>query len=153
MSAWILSIVGVVFLNIMLNAIVSDGKTSIFIKSIFAIVFMYVLVTPIIKLIKNIDNVDYSKYFENVVEDDEKDHIINELQLKLQEYLAKHGVGGVNIEIMGNISKNGDGIDKINVDLSNVVLNNYDKHIDKYKLITKLIMDIVRVSEEQIVYG
>ena len=157
MKVWILSIVGVIFLSVMLDIVCPEGKTNIFIKSIFVLMFMYVILLPIIKLIKNTDMLDLTKYL-NVVEidirdTDEFEQIINELEIKIQEYVSENGIGGVVFEISGNVSKNNVEIKEIKVDLSNTVLNEENVHIDKYKLITKLIMDMVEVGEEQIVYG
>ena len=155
MKTWILSIVGVIFLNIMLDIVSPEGKTNAFIKSIFIIMFMYVILSPIIRLIKNVEDIDYSKYFiaiEGISNNEETEQIISELQLKIQEYIAKNGINGVNVKIDGRVSNNEVDISNVNVDLSNIVLNIKDKHINKYKLITELIMDIVEVGEEQIIY-
>ena len=53
MTAWLLSIVGVVFLGVMVDIISPSGKTGGFIKSMFAIFLVYVVITPIVKLAKN----------------------------------------------------------------------------------------------------
>ena len=53
MTAWILSIIGVVFLGVLFDVICPGGKTNSFIKSIFSIIFMYVVMTPIIRLVSD----------------------------------------------------------------------------------------------------
>lgn len=51
MTSWLLSIVGVVFLGVMIDVIAPSGKTNSIIKTMFAIMLIYVVLSPIIKLI------------------------------------------------------------------------------------------------------
>ena len=56
MSAWLMSIVGVVFLGVMIDIITPEGKTNAFIKSIFAVFVVYIIVSPIVTMFnKNYD--------------------------------------------------------------------------------------------------
>ena len=50
MREWILSIIGVVFIDLILDVLLPSGKTTAFIKSILAIAFMYVIISPIFRL-------------------------------------------------------------------------------------------------------
>lgn len=51
MTSWLLSIVGVVFLGVMIDVIAPSGKTNSIIKTMFAIMLIYVVLSPIISLI------------------------------------------------------------------------------------------------------
>ena len=152
MRAWILSIIGVVFIGIMLEVISPEGKTNAFIKSIFAIVFMYVVITPIINLIKNQDKIDFS----NIIQTEHNDYseqTLTEIKLKIETHLASNGFNGVEVEVVGVSTEEYTKVQKVQVDLSNLVLNSGDEHINKYKLITELIMSVVDIDKENIVYG
>ena len=151
MGGWILGIVGVVFLGVMFDIIMPNGKTNLFIKSIFVLVFMYVLMNPILKLVKA-TGLDVSKIF--IAEEDERlQHLKQESKLKIENYLCEKGVDGVIVEVDGYSTSNDFIINKIQVNISNLVINENVTHINKYKLITGLIMEVVNVSEEDVVYG
>lgn len=77
MKAWILSIVGVIFAGVIIEIIIPEGKTNAFIKSIFAIVFMYIIMSPVINIINDTNMLDFSEIFnvsgDEIIEDDEID--------------------------------------------------------------------------------
>jgi stage III sporulation protein AF len=151
MNSWILGIVGIVFLGVMIEIIMPNGKINLFIKSIFVLVFMYVLMNPILKLVKA-TGLDVSKIF--ITEgDDYLQHLKQEGKLKIENYLFKNGVIGVVVEVDGYSTSNDFIVNKIQVNISNLVINENVTHINKYKLITGLIMEVINVSEENIVYG
>lgn len=50
MKGWILSVVGIVFIGVVLDIILPDGKTSKFIKHIFSIFLLFIIINPITKL-------------------------------------------------------------------------------------------------------
>ena len=82
MRAWILSICGVVFLGVMIDVISPNGKMNTFIKSIFSLVFIFVLVTPIVRYING--KHDYQINI-NLAQDDELINVITDQQIKLLE--------------------------------------------------------------------
>ena len=153
MNGWILSIIGVVFLSVMLEIIIPDGKTNNFIKCMFALMFMFVVVSPIINLVKNSDVIDFSGMFSASTQDDLTEQSLLEMRFQIENHLSKNGVKGVQVEVMGYSTKNYTKIEQIKVDLSNLVILEKDEHINKYKLITKLIKEKVEINEENIVYG
>ncbi len=51
MNAWLLSIVGVVSLGVLLEILLADGETSKYIKGVFALAVVLVLVAPIPKFL------------------------------------------------------------------------------------------------------
>ena len=152
MNDWILGIVGVVFVGVLIDIITPEGKTNLFIKSIFALVFLYVLVSPIFKLIKEQDLIDFSQFFTTEISD-ENEQAMMEVKFNIENYLNDNGVKGVIVEVWGYKSNDINIIEQINVDLTNLVLLNNNQHIDKYKLISELIIDVVNVDMENIVYG
>ena len=152
MTGWILGIVGVVFLGVMVEIITPNGKTNLFIKSIFALVFMYVVMSPVLKLVKT-SGLEFSEIFGKQETDEYLEQLILENKFKIENYLKENEIEGVSVEIEGYSTANDFIIDKVYVNLSNLVINEKYKHINKYKLITGLIMEVVNVSEDNIVYG
>ncbi len=153
MNAWVLGIVGVVFLGVMVEIVVPNGKTNVFIKSIFAIVFMYVVVSPILKLVKNNDLIDLKTIFNVQSDDEELEQRTFELKCQIENHLNNNGVEGVEVTVAGHSTNDDIIIDEISVNIANLVINKKDEHIDKYRLITGLIMEVVNIDEERIVYG
>lgn len=66
MSAWLMSIVGVVAVGVLLEIMLPEGETNKYIKGVFALAVVLVIVAPIPKLFKNgfdIENLfDSDKY-------------------------------------------------------------------------------------------
>ena len=93
MTAWLLSIVGVVFLGVMVDIISPSGKTGGFIKSMFAIFLIYVVITPIVKLAKNGEFKINEDYNFKIIESD-----LNEgVQAERHKNMVLDDASGVNV--------------------------------------------------------
>ena len=71
MSSWLLSIVGVVFMGVLFDLIYPNGKTNSLCKSIFAILSLFVMVAPILKIDINdikADNFNNQELIEHINE-------------------------------------------------------------------------------------
>ena len=58
-SQWVISVVGIVLLSILADIILPHGQTNKYIKNIFAIITVFVIVTPLPSLFKNISHQGY----------------------------------------------------------------------------------------------
>lgn len=152
MSGWILGIIGIVFITVLVDVILPAGKTNVFIKSIFSLIFIYVVVSPILKLISDND-IRINDFLEVKQADEMSEHLIIETEYKIQNKLHENGFHNVFVKVDGYSTKNQLIINKINVDLSKLIIINQDEHIDKYKLITDLIISVVDINKEKIIYG
>ena len=90
MKSWILNIVGIVFIGVIIEIILPDGKSNTFIKHIFNIFMLFVIVAPITKIVNN-----GLSYINNTVEMDNQ-YIyqinlekINSLEVDIKNELAK----------------------------------------------------------------
>lgn len=61
MNAWLLSIVGVVALGVLLEILLADGETSKYIKGVFALAVVLVLVAPLPKFLNK--DFDINEFF------------------------------------------------------------------------------------------
>lgn len=148
MTAWLLSIVGIVFLGVMVDIISPSGKTNAFIKSIFAIFLIYVVITPIVKYIKKGEfKVDFETEYST------ENLSITEAEHKISDLLISNGFYGIDVEIKGYVSKDKIMAQKVVLNGAKTVLKSQDEHIDKYKLITNLVQSIVTVKKENIEYA
>ena len=153
MTAWIFSIIGIIFLGVMLEIVIPDGKTNSFIKSIYSIILMFVIVNPIIKIF-NKDTLDLSSI--NIVENNQDiitEQKLTEIKFLIERHLLDNGIMGVDVEVKGYSTNKDIIISEINVDISNIGILEKDEHINKYKLITMLIKEKVEVDEKNIIYG
>lgn len=152
MTKWLLSIVGVSFLGVLLDLIYPNGKTSAFCKSIFGIVAMIVLISPIFDI--HLDKIKQEELVdENII------NVINEaridsMQREFESRLRSCGIDGVGVELDIIFVDNDMVIQNILIDSTNLVLTEKVTNINKYEVISKEIAQIVDIERERIVvYG
>ena len=81
MSAWLLSIVGVVSLGVLLEILLEDGETSKYIKGVFAIAVVLGIVAPLPAFFNK--DWDYDSFFANELHEPDSEFVgnINDIQL------------------------------------------------------------------------
>lgn len=149
MKEWLISIVGVVFLGVLVDIISPNGKTNNIIKCVFSLFVLIVIVTPVLKLFKkdwNIETNIQGDWIESV-----KAQRVSALEAKVGNYLYEKGIACV-VEIDAEDVGNCINIGQVKIYISKNVLNGMDEHINKYKHITDLVKEIVEVDEEIVVY-
>ncbi len=104
MSAWLISIVGIVSLGVLIEIVLPEGENSKYIRGIFSIIVVFVIVAPIPKLTKG----DYFKDFvkgEEQIEIDEdyyesvKNTIRADITQRLKDKLESTGYGDITFYI------------------------------------------------------
>ncbi len=149
MTSWIVSIVGVVFLGVMVDMIAPNGKTNTIIKCVFGIFTLAVMISPILTLLKKDYNFDIDIQYDWL--EDVREEKITSLEQDVGEYLTQNGVPCV-VEINGELVANCINISNVKIYISRDVLNNMDEHINKYKHITSMVKKVVEVDEEIVIY-
>lgn len=155
MTTWILSIVGVSFLGVLIDVIAPNGKTNKFIKSIFSIAIVVILITPIASLFnKNFSEIDLTYSYEI---NSDYFYSINQSKYNLylktvNESLINEGIEGVNVIICADLSKIKFDIEKVIVDTSNLVLTENITNTNKYNKIRNIIIAVLNVSESEVVF-
>ena len=154
MKAWILSVCGIAFLGVMVDIITPEGKMNVFVKSVFSLFFIYVLVSPLIGVLNSKGAIQTNATWQM---DDGLIGIvceqkINELELAVVQALQNKGYGEYGVEITGNMDNNKIIIHKVEVFRPNNVLNSEDENINIQKNITSIIVDVLKVSEEVVVF-
>lgn len=151
MKAWLISIVGIVFLSVLFELVYPQGKTKQFCKSIFGIFAIFVMLSPIFKF-------DYSKLGGDEVStslnlnfQEAKD---NSIKLKVEKALNNHNINGVDVEISSKMQDFDYLIENIYLDTTNIVLTENVTHTNKYEIILELISSTLNIDREQIIiYG
>lgn len=151
MKGWILSIVGIVFIGVILDVILPDGKTSKFIKHIFSIFLMFVVISPITKLSVN------SNWFNNnlVVDSnfiyETNIQKIDALTERIKQELNKIEINNAEVVIYSNVFNEDLIINSVYVDLSN---SNIILSEDIKNKVINVVTSILNVAESEVnVYG
>ncbi|MBR2614049.1 MAG: hypothetical protein IKC71_00435 [Clostridia bacterium] len=155
MKAYLLEIVVVIFITCVSSLILSEGRLKFFIKSIYSIVLVLVIISPIVK--NKGEKVDFNLFSENEIVYDQNfleyvdNKKIESLKDKIEEILLDFGVKNGQVIIEKDIKTNE--IKKIVIDLKNAVIENDNKHInivkeikDKLKKETLIEVD-VKINE------
>ena len=156
-SVYLLSIVGVFMLSVLLDLMLSDGKMAKYIKGIMGLVLIFVIVSPLPKLLKSDfsfatlfnEEVGISGEYQEVFQNQQKRLV----EQKLKTLLSQNGFSGTEIQIWGEYTENKLQINYIFVDLKNLVLSKESEHINKYEAITTLLIEQTGVDEGQVVFS
>lgn len=152
MTAWILSIVGIVFVGIIFDMISPEGKLSTFIKSIFAIITLFVIVSPIPKLLQKKWNWDWDfewsdEYLQSVTTGK-----VLYYQDQIRQNLENMGYQQVDVLIEWNQENSTQNMEKIYIDFTKYVLNGGDKHKIEYEKIEEMIVKLINIEKENIIF-
>lgn len=152
MSGWLLSIVGVVFLGVLFDLIYPNGKTNSLCKTIFALVAVVVMITPILNI--DIDSLTIDNAIEQTLLDNINEAKLDAMQITIETHLNSCGIEGSVVKIVTNLSDNVFEVDKIYIDTTNLVLTENITNINKYEVIIKEIASLLKIEEEKVVvYG
>lgn len=157
MTAYILSVVGIVFLGVLVDVIMPEGSMNKYIKGMFGIVALFVIVNPIAGLVNSdvkLEDVFYNSSA-TVVDKDfieaTNKQIKKQIEATIQVKLSNAGFDNVVVEIDCNLSAEQFEIKKVFVDVSKMVINQNMVHINKYTEIKKVVTEFVDVKESDVV--
>lgn len=154
MTAWILSIAGVTILSVAVDLILPSGQTAKYIKNIFAFVMILVIISPLPALIKGNFNVNDIFESEEIVLQEDYIYQVNRdkltaLEEEITSSLEEKGIKNVVVTINADIFQIEMKILEVNVDLSDLVIDENSGHIDIEKAITEVVNRLV--GEEVII--
>ncbi len=158
-GTYLLTLVGVVFLIVIVQMLLPEGKISKYIRSIMGIFIVGTIMLPIARFAdKDWDFGSIFNFAEYQVDETAISNIngqtIQMLEQDMQKYLDKNGYQNVQVDIVWNMQK---GILKINyvyINLASLVINKNIEHIDYYTKIKNLICEQFDIEEASvIIYG
>lgn len=153
MKAWIFSVCGIVFLGLMVDVISPNGKTNTFIKSIFSLIFLFVLASPLVKIINT--KINFDEYSWNMDSDYMaviKNQKIASLEQMVTAALQESGYDDIGVKIEGNLTNNEISVTKVYVILKNNVLTDSAPSINNGNTIKDIIAVTLSVDKEVIVF-
>lgn len=155
MSGWLLNIIGIIFVGVLFEIILPDGKTNNFIKHVFTIFLLFTIISPISNFINNnfTLNTDVDVVDENFIYVTNLNKI-SELEKTITNNLEKVGIKNVSVILNSNIFETDLIINSVYVDVTNKKLENNVSESEYKNEIKKIILKTVNVdSEDIIIYG
>lgn len=152
MSSWLLSITGVIFLGVLFDLIYPNGKTNTLCKTIFGIVAVVVMITPILNI--DLDKLTLGGSVNQQLINNLEEAKIQSIKTRIDTHLKSCGISGVIVKIDIILSEDEFFIDKIYLDTTNLVLTENVTNINKYEVIIKEVSGLLKIDAERIiVYG
>ena len=148
MTAWILAITGVTVLSVLVDLILPNGQTSKYIKNVFAFIMIFVIISPLPSIINGkftIDNILSTEEItiqEDFIYQVNKDKLLA-LEKNITQILEEKGLKNVIVTINADIFEIDMQLKSVNVDLSDLVIDENYTHIDIKKTVTDVVNQIV----------
>lgn len=154
--SWLYNLIGVVFIEIVFEIILPSNKINKFIKCIFSIFIVFSLISPLVNISSKINKIKIDNVSSKINE--ELFQTISDLRKNTYETLITKGlendeIFNVEIDIEFDVEKSNMQIDKITIDLTNLVLTENGKNINKYEVITKHVKKYLDISEDKIIFN
>lgn len=156
MSTWILSIVGIAFLGVMIDVVSPSGAINKFIKSIFSVLVLFVLVSPIKNLLTK-SEIDINQVSNELIEDKNflfnyNQNLASSYENRIEDRLNQEEINGVDVVILLDLTKDEFEIQEVSVYIQNLVLTDKITHKNKYEKIKEAILSVLNVSKEIVFY-
>jgi len=141
-------------LGVIIDVIVPSGNINKYIKSIFSIFVVAVIISPVVNFLSNkngikldYDNFEMDKQLIEYIFEKRAENEENEIEI----YLKENGFDGIDINL--NYSINNNELDYISciINLKNLVISADKQHINKYEFIKKSVKDFANLTDEEIV--
>ena len=159
-SAWIMSIAGVVCISVLVELIMPSGQMNRYIKGIFSFIILLVIISPIPKLLKK--EFDFDNMFgqsEIVVQGDFLEEInyskISSMQNRINEEIKNLGYINVEARIDADIFEQNMKIKAVYVDISKIVINQEATHTNIQEVkkdILEIVTGIVKIENQRVVF-
>ncbi len=155
MSGYILSILGIILAGIFIDILVPTGSVSKYIKSIYSIFVVAVILSPVVKFLTKKD-VYTLKYEDYQINEKLMNFIYNgradELKAKIEKRLENEGLKNIDIKINYSSNNNEFQLNSIEVNLKNLVIQADKQHINKYEFISDVIKEFTNLTDEVILF-
>lgn len=155
-TAWIMSILGIVVLGTVVDLLLTKSRLKNFIRSIFATVSILVIITPLPSLVKNGFNIDFSDIQGEIQLDDNFLDYAQKLKIKALEKsmvsaFDQEGISGLIIQVTAVVNGNEIEVKRVTIDLRNSVINENLTNINKYEFIKERVKKYIGKQEVEIV--
>lgn len=154
MTDYLLGIVGIIFLITIAEIILPEGKIGHYLKSIFAIIVLLVVIEPVSKIRFNgltftfeQAEIDYQENYLNFIAETK----IKVLNQEFTKYLYNKGIDKVDLEIIYEFNDNDFLLKKVLVNLEKTVIIGENKHINIKETVVQAVVDFFNIETKDIV--
>ena len=155
MTGYVLSILGVVLAGVMIDIIMPSGTINKYIKSLYGIFVLAVIISPAIKFLSKNQDFDLN-YVEYEVNQSLLNYINNqkvvEMTNKIKLDLKNGGFYDIDIKLNYSTSDNILTINSCEANLKKLSISSDKQHINKYEFITGVVHKHTNLTEEVIIF-
>ena len=153
MVGYILSVLGIIVAGVFIDIIIPSGTINKYIKSIYSIFVVAVLVSPIIKIMTKTK--DFTVKYQDYEINENLLNYIYEKQVSSHETSIEnilHEEGFQNVDIILNFSIDNDKLqyNSCSINLKNLVISADKQHINKYEFIKNVVKENTDLTYEEI---
>ncbi len=148
MQAYMLSIVGVVVASVFIDLVMPVGQTSKYIKSIFAIFVIFVLVSPVLNFvsdkekIKDLVQSDGYNLVDSYLENFYKSKV-EAYENEILSVFESYDIHDIDVSIEYSVQHNDLIVKSVTVNLKNVVIGDKADNVNLYSLSSEIINDVI----------
>ena len=155
MAGYVLSVLGIVVAGIFLDVIIPSGTINKYIKSVYSIFVVAVLISPIIKLASK--SKDFTLNYQSYEINEKLLNFIHKKQVQDKEMIIEKelkiaGFNGVDIIISFSIKDNILVYDSCLANLKNMVIEENNQHINSYEFIKDVVVKHTNLAKEVIMF-
>ena len=156
MAGYILSILGIVVAGIFIDILVPSGNINKYIKSVFGIFVLAVIIAPVVKFVANSKNISVEITGQEVNQN-LLYYIFNQrvqtMQKEVQSRLEEKGFSNIDIKINFSIKDNVLSINSCEVNMKKLSISGEAEHINKYEFIRHVVNEITNLTDEVIIFN
>lgn len=153
MSGYILSILGIVICGIVIDIILPSGVINKYVKSIFSIFVVAVILSPLINFINSNKEINLN-FEEYEVQENITNYIFSEriqaIESSIENDLSENGFKNIDIKITYSVESNELIIISCEVFLENAEISPDKSHINKYEFISETVNKYSTLGNEEI---
>lgn len=154
MNGYLLSILGIVVAGIFIDIIIPVGTINKYIRSIYSIFVVAVLISPVVNLLNK--NHKFTVVYENYEINENLLNYIHSmratsLETNLEKTLENEGFKNIDINLTFSIENNELKYISCKVNIKNLVISPDKLHINKYEFIKETIKKITNLTDEEII--
>lgn len=154
MNGYILSILGIVVAGVLIDIIVPTGSINKYIKSIYSIFVVAVLISPVVKLLNKANDFSF-KYDDYQINTNLLTYIyekqVSSHEKSIEQAFADKGFSNVDIVLNFSIENDELRYNSCQVNLKNLVISADKQHINKYEFVKTVVKESTNLKPEEII--
>lgn len=154
MSGYILSILGIIIAGIFIDILMPNGQINKYIKSIYSVFVVAVLLNPLIYFFNNKNEIKFT-YTNFEIDQELISYIhqekIEEVEENIKKTLSNNGFKNIDVKINYSTDNNTLSYNSCSLNLSNLVMDEKVQHINKYEFIKDVVGSLTALTDEEII--